>query len=75
PFGFCEFFEADYQPWTGGGRHFSFLNQPIAAQKNFDMFCRSLMPLLEGNIEQLSKLNEINDGFSGVMERAMESMW
>ena len=75
PFGFCEFFEADYQPWTGGGRHFSFLNQPIAAQKNFDMFCRSLMPLLEGDSEQLSKLNEINDGFSGVMERAMESMW
>ncbi|TKB03069.1 hypothetical protein E5672_08415 [Alteromonas portus] len=75
PFGFCEFFEADYQPWTGGGRHFSFLNQPIAAQKNFDMFCRSLMPLLEGNSKQLSKLNEINDGFSGVMERAMESMW
>ena len=75
PFGFCEFFEADYQPWTGGGRHFSFLNQPIAAQKNFDMFCRSLMPLLEGNSEQLSKLNEINDGFSVVMERAMESMW
>ncbi len=75
PFGFCEFFEADYQPWTGGGRHFSFLNQPIAAQKNFDMFCRSLMPLIDGNSEQLSKLNEINDGFSGVMERAMESMW
>ncbi|WP_419226799.1 protein adenylyltransferase SelO [Alteromonas sp. OM2203] len=75
PFGFCEFFEADYQPWTGGGRHFSFLNQPIAAQKNFDMFCRSLMPLLEGNSEQLAKLNEVNDGFSGVMERAMESMW
>ena len=75
PFGFCEFFEADYQPWTGGGRHFSFLNQPIAAQKNFDMFCRSLIPLLEGNSEQLCKLNEINDGFSGVMERAMESMW
>ena len=75
PFGFCEFFEADYQPWTGGGRHFSFLNQPIAAQKNFDMFCRSLMPLIGGNSEQLSKLNEINDGFSGVMEHAMESMW
>ncbi|QDG39588.1 hypothetical protein FJN14_14420 [Alteromonas mediterranea] len=75
PFGFCEFFEADYQPWTGGGRHFSFLNQPIAAQKNFDMFCRSLMTLLEGNSEQLAQLNDINDGFSGVMERAMESMW
>lgn len=75
PFGFCEFFEADYQPWTGGGRHFSFLNQPIAAQKNFDMFCRSLMPLLDGNSEQLTKLNDINSGFSGVMERAMESMW
>ena len=75
PCGFCEFFEADYQPWTGGGRHFSFLNQPIAAQKNFDMFCRSLMPLIDGNSEHLSKLNEINDGFSGVMERAMESMW
>ena len=75
PFGFCEFFEADYQPWTGGGRHFSFLNQPIAAQKNFDMFCRSLMTLLEENSAQLSQLNAINDGFSGVMERAMERMW
>ena len=75
PFGFCEFFEADYQPWTGGGRHFSFLNQPIAAQKNFDMFCRSLVPLIENDERQLAQLNHINDGFSEAMESAMQSMW
>lgn len=25
PFGFCEYFEPFFQPWTGGGRHFAFL--------------------------------------------------
>lgn len=75
PFGFCEFFETDYQPWTGGGRHFSFLNQPLAAQKNFDMFCRSLMPLFADDSKHLTALNSINEGFSDVMERAMANMW
>ena len=24
PFGFCEVFDPEFQPWTGGGQHFSF---------------------------------------------------
>ena len=27
PFGFCEQFDPNFQPWTGGGRHFSFFNR------------------------------------------------
>ena len=30
PFGFCELFDPRFQPWTGGGEHFSFFNQPSA---------------------------------------------
>ena len=46
PFGFMDFFNPYYQPWTGGGQHFSFLNQGNAAYENFKMFCRALKPLL-----------------------------
>jgi uncharacterized protein YdiU (UPF0061 family) len=38
PFGFCDEFNPQYQPWSGGGNHFSFLNQPEAAERNFDTF-------------------------------------
>lgn len=48
PFGFMDQFNPIYQPWTGGGQHFSFFNQPKAAENNFMMFCNSLKPLLEG---------------------------
>ena len=43
PFGFCELFDPRFQPWTGGGEHFSFFNQPFAAEINFKMFCLSLI--------------------------------
>lgn len=49
PFGFCELFDPQYQPWTGGGQHFSFLNQPAAAERNFHMFWTALRPLLASN--------------------------
>ncbi|WP_102794369.1 protein adenylyltransferase SelO [Bowmanella denitrificans] len=75
PFGFCELFEPGYQPWTGGGRHFSFLNQPLAAQKNFDMFCRALAPLLSLQPAKLQALDEIGSGFAKVMAEKMEKMW
>jgi uncharacterized protein YdiU (UPF0061 family) len=42
PFGFCEQFDPSFQPWTGGGEHFSFFNQPLAAEANFEMFWKSL---------------------------------
>ncbi|WP_231875618.1 protein adenylyltransferase SelO family protein, partial [Oleiphilus sp. HI0086] len=46
PFGFCEVFEPFYQPWSGGGHHFSFFNQHAAAEANFESFCSALRPLV-----------------------------
>jgi len=75
PFGFCDVFNPRYQPWTGGGDHFSFLNQPDAAQQNFDMFCLAVHPLLLSDKAALQKLDEIRRGFSNVMQTKMEKMW
>jgi len=75
PFGFCELFEPFYQPWTGGGRHFSFFNQHAAAEANFEMFCTALRPLLSSHPDALEKLDEIRLGFSSVMQEKMEMMW
>ena len=38
PFGFCELFDPRFQPWTGGGEHFAFFNQQVAAEANYQMF-------------------------------------
>lgn len=75
PFGFMDMFDPKYQPWTGGGVHFSFLNQPQAAERNFHMFCLALKPLLESSQNTLSQLDEIKNGFSKVMQEQMEKMW
>ena len=75
PFGFCEMFNPAFQPWTGGGRHFSFFNQPVAAEKNFDMFCSALAPLLSSSPASLEKLEEIRSGFSDLMDAKMAEMW
>ncbi|WP_339773752.1 protein adenylyltransferase SelO family protein [uncultured Paraglaciecola sp.] len=75
PFGFVERFDPYYQPWTGGGQHFSFFNQGAAAQTNFDMFCKALQPLLSSAPEALDELNQINLGFACVMQDKMEKMW
>lgn len=75
PFGFCDVFNPHYQPWTGGGRHFAFLNQPEAAERNFHMFCTALQPLLKSHPDALIKLDEIRSGFSTVMQTQMEKMW
>ncbi|WP_353618053.1 protein adenylyltransferase SelO family protein [Synechococcus sp. CCY 0621] len=75
PFGFCELFDPRFQPWTGGGQHFSFFNQPVAAEANFQMVWASLRPLLEGNPEALARLDEIRDGFAEAMGQELEAMW
>lgn len=75
PFGFCDVFNPRYQPWTGGGHHFSFMNQPSAAQSNFNMFCSALRPLLASHKDYLLELDEIQSGFSTVMHTKMEKMW
>jgi len=79
PFGFCDVFDPYYQPWTGGGEHFAFLNQPVAAERNFEMFCTALMPLLESHHSALpgalQALDEIRSGFAKVMQGEMEKMF
>ena len=75
PFGFIDMFDPKYQPWTGGGVHFSFLNQPQAAERNFSMFCKALAPLLESHKNELEELNKIKDDFSNVMQVKMIEMW
>lgn len=75
PFGFCDVFNPNYQSWTGGGNHFAFMNQPVAALRNFHMFCISLRPILTPHQDQLLKLDEIQSGFSKVMQAQMERMW
>ena len=74
PFGFCEVFDPYYQPWTGGGEHFAFLNQPLAAERNFDSFCSALQPLLESDHDALRQLDEIRSGFAQMMQEEMEKM-
>jgi uncharacterized protein YdiU (UPF0061 family) len=75
PFGFIDAFNPYFQSWTGGGQHFSFLNQPVAAQRNFDMFCSALRPLLASHQNYLQQLDEIQRDFSPVMQAQMENMW
>ena len=75
PFGYIDDFHPSFQPWTGGGVHFSFFNQPEAARQNFKMFCRALEPLISSNPDTLSKLDEIKNDFAKNMQRHMEEMW
>jgi len=75
PFGFMELFNPEYQPWTGGGKHFSFFNQPRAAHENFTQFCSALQPLLESDEKALQKLEEIRNDFSALIQQEMEKLW
>ena len=75
PFGFMEMFDPKYQSWTNGGMHFSFFNQPVAAQKNFKSFCSALKPLLNSNVEYLEKLEDIENSFLNIMQEKIDSMW
>lgn len=75
PFGFCELFNPRYQPWTGGGAHFSFFNQLKAAHRNFHSFCMSLAPLLKSDQNYIDKLENINNSFPILIQEKMQNMW
>ncbi len=75
PFGFCEAFDPWFQPWTGGGKHFSFLNQPAAAEANFHMLCGALRPLVADDVALGAELDRARHGFGEEMERQLASMW
>ena len=75
PFGFCEQFDPRFQPWTGGGEHFSFFNQPAAAEANYHMFWMALRPLVTNNKEALGRLDKTRDGFAEAINQKMDDMW
>ncbi|WP_269623526.1 protein adenylyltransferase SelO [Prochlorococcus marinus] len=75
PFGFCELFDPKFQPWTGGGEHFAFFNQPAAAEANYQMFWASIRPLLSHDNEAMGRLDQLRDGFAEAMSQKMEAMW
>ncbi len=75
PFGFCELFDPNFQPWTGGGNHFSFLNQPAAAEINFNMFIKSLKLALENDVDFLERLDIIQQNFKISMQEKIKIMW
>jgi uncharacterized protein YdiU (UPF0061 family) len=75
PFGFCEIFDPEFQPWTGGGKHFSFFNQPIAAEANYHMFWTAVRPLIAENTEALEHFDQVRHGFAEAMQKQIQKMW
>ena len=75
PFGFCEKFDPKFQPWTGGGEHFSYFNQPIAAEANYHMFCKALRPLITEETETLKQLDQLRRDFEKAMVKQIQKMW
>ena len=75
PFGFCEVFDPRFQPWIGGGEHFSFFNQPVAAEANFYMFWKSIRLLVIDNAAALEQLDKICGGFKQTINTTIEQMW
>lgn len=85
PFGFCEKFDPEFQPWTGGGEHFAFFNQPAAAEANYHMFWKSVRALLEQELkskegkesaeEKLKQLDDVRRGFEKEQRLVIQTMW
>ena len=75
PFGFCESFDPWFQPWTGGGQHFSFFNQPVAAEANYHMFWKAVRSLLTEETEALEQFDQLRQSFADAMQTQVQTMW
>lgn len=75
PFGFSEMFDPRFQPWSGGGEHFAFFNQPIAAEANYHMFWKSLRLLLDDDTAAIERLDQVRRTFATAMEQSVQAMW
>jgi len=75
PFGFIEKYRREWNIWVGGGKHFSFMNQPVAAEKNFGSLVDSCRPLLQDAKEQLAQLEAVASSFPDTCAEAVCQMW
>lgn len=72
PFGFMELYR-DRNPWSEGGTHFNFFNQPKAAKMNFFSFANALKPLLSST--KHNEIDKLVDGFDDVCNNIVNKMW
>lgn len=73
PFGYMERWRSDWGMWIGSGHHFSFMNQPNAAIRNFRQFAHSLVPLLDA--QGAAQVRAIATEMEDQMPRAVQTMW
>lgn len=75
PFGFMEAYDPAFQMWIGGGEHFAFMNQPMAAVVNFKMFCAAMVPLLEQDTRTIEAMDAIVQALPERMASTLHAMW
>jgi len=75
PFGFMERFSSKWNPWIGGGEHFSFLNQPNAMLRNLVTLAGALAPLLEDGSKELEDLEAAVQEVPALLDTRIAAMW
>ena len=75
PFGFMEAYDPAFQMWIGGGEHFAFMNQPMAAVANFRMFCTAMVPLLEQDTRAIAEMDAAVQALPDIMAGTLHAMW
>jgi uncharacterized protein YdiU (UPF0061 family) len=75
PFGFMEAYDPAFQMWIGGGEHFAFMNQPMAAVVNFRMFCTAMAPLLGQDTRAIEAMDAVVQALPGSMADTLHAMW
>ena len=73
PFGFIEIFDPLWNMWADGGKHFSFMNQVNAGNKNFCSLVDSVIPLLD--YEYVKIANELKNHQYQIALDALNLMW
>lgn len=74
PFGFIEKYNPNWNMWTGGGEHYSFMNQPKATQHNYASLANSMKPLLTER-QDLASIDHLVESFSDLCEEVVREMW
>eukprot|EP00933_Yihiella_yeosuensis_P063264 TRINITY_DN66383_c0_g1_i1.p1 TRINITY_DN66383_c0_g1~~TRINITY_DN66383_c0_g1_i1.p1 ORF type:complete len:620 (+),score=128.04 TRINITY_DN66383_c0_g1_i1:73-1860(+) len=73
PFGFMEKYDPKWNMWVGGGEHFSFMNQPKAAHKNFLTFVKAIVPLLSDGAA--AEAQAVVNSFEQTCAKVCGDMW